>query len=161
MPVSAYMALSILRCVAFFLSLFSSSLCQVLPETVALFGFLIRLSVFTDAWHCLSFTGILFAMGHAMSGCYIRFANHTRSFRHCSWTSVLLLDSVASACHWEKHIEDTTVGVSFCLFCGAARYSCFYICIYIPLSLFLSLHAGMSMHILSHRCPLKWLNPPQ
>lgn len=67
----------------------------------------------------VSFTGILFAMGHAMSRCYFRFPNHTGSIRYHSWTSILLPDGVASACHWEKYIEDTTVGVSFC--CAVER----------------------------------------
>lgn len=60
-------------------------------------------------------TGILLAMGDALLRRHIWFSTCAWSFGHCSWASLLLLNSTASACWREEHPKDACIYVSFCV----------------------------------------------
>ncbi|KAG5605995.1 hypothetical protein H5410_027487 [Solanum commersonii] len=73
-----------------------------------------RFSVDDDIWS-FDIIGILLAMGHAGFRCYLWFTNYARSLGDHCWTSLLLLNRVASTCYREELAEDTNLGVSFLL----------------------------------------------
>lgn len=103
MPVSTYMASLIWR--------FAGSQCSFSSSVVSI------LFLVNDDSYQLN-AGILLAMGHASFRCSFWFRNCARSHWYYSWTSILFLGCVASACHWAKHIEDATMVVSFkCWWC--------------------------------------------
>lgn len=103
MPVSTYMASLIWR--------FAGSQCSFSSSVVSI------LFLVNDDSYQLN-AGILLAMGHASFRCSFWFGNCARSHWYYSWTSILFLGCVASACHWAKHIEDATMVVSFkCWWC--------------------------------------------
>jgi len=76
--------------------------------------FLILLSI-GEKLLCIQLAGILLAMGHAGFRCYLWFTNYARSLGDHCWTSLLLLNRVASTCYREELAEDTNLGVSFLL----------------------------------------------
>lgn len=61
---------------------------------------------------CIEIAGILFPLGDACFGRHLWFTNLARSAGDHCWTSVPLLDRVASIGRWKEHIEDSKMGVS-------------------------------------------------
>lgn len=56
--------------------------------------------------------GILFPLGDACFGRHFWFTNLARPAGNHCWTSVSLLDCVASIGRWKEHIKDSKMGVS-------------------------------------------------